>query len=84
MSDKNNYNGTDDSGQVCNESYCMKKSMEAKNVDSMTQALGYHDMSDLANTKPYPVQMSDGKDVRRNQQLGPQMPSPSHNDRSER
>jgi hypothetical protein len=83
MSNKNDYNGTDDSGAVKNESYCMP-SMQKENVSSMNDALGYHDMGDLANTKPYPVQMSDGEGVRRNSQLEPRMPASNKNDRSER
>jgi hypothetical protein len=66
------------SGQVENESYCMKKSWNARNVDQMTQAMGYHDMSDLANTPKAPTQM---KAEKRNVQLAPGMPSPGSNDR---
>ena len=79
---KNDYNGTDDSGAVRNESYCMP-SMEKDNTESMNKAMGYHDMSDLANTKPFPVQMNNEPGVRRNEQLSPQLPNPGHNDRSE-
>ena len=66
------------SGQVEGESYCMKKSWNARNVDQMTQAMGYHDMSDLANTAKPPTQM---KAEKKNVQLGPEMPGPGENDR---
>ena len=59
------------SGQVENESYCMKQSMQAKNVADMNAKMGYNDMSDLANTKPFPVAMNGAK---RNEQLGESMP----------
>lgn len=49
------------SGQVLNESYCMKKSVEAKNVDSMNVGYGYNNLADLANTKPYPASMQGAK-----------------------
>lgn len=61
--------GDGESGQVQNESYCMKKSFNAQNVDSMTEKMGYHNMSDLANTKKVPVQMTSAKS---NPQLGPE------------
>jgi hypothetical protein len=67
-------------GQVEGESYCMKKSWQARNVDEMTKAMGYHEMSDLANTPKPPTKMEGEK---RNTQLEPKMPSPMHNDRSE-
>ena len=56
-------------GQVENESYCMKKSWEARNVDSMSEKLGYHNMSDRANTAkaPTPVRAAD-----KNMQNGPE------------
>jgi hypothetical protein len=66
------------SGQVENESYCMKKSFQARNVDEMTQKMGYHDMSDLANTPKAPTAM---KGEKRNTQLEPNMPKASSNDR---
>ena len=56
-------------GQVENESYCMKKSFEARNVDSMSEAMGYHNMSDLANNAKAPVPMKADK---QNLQLGPE------------
>jgi hypothetical protein len=65
-------------GQVMNESYCMKKSWQAQNVDSMTEQMGYHDMSDLANTPRPPTQM---KAEKRNVQLEPRMPKANSNDR---
>lgn len=66
------------SGQVEGESYCMKKSFQARNVDSMTNAMGYHDMSDLANTPKAPTP---AKGEKRNVQLEPSMPKASANDR---
>jgi hypothetical protein len=48
--------------------YCMP-SEQKQNTDQMNQAMGYHDLADLANTKPFPVQM--GKE-KKNSQLGPQ------------
>jgi len=64
---KENY-GSD--GQVQNEKYCMKDSWQAKNVDETNKAMGYDDMSDLANTSrpPTPVRAAS-----RNPQLGPEM-----------
>lgn len=73
-------NGTTSYGAVENESYCMP-SMEKRNTEEMNNAMGYHDMGDLANTKPYPVQMNDSPGVRRNMQEGPSMPNASMNDR---
>lgn len=67
-----------DKGQVEYESYCMKKSWQARNVDEMTQKMGYHDMSDLANTPRAPTKMEGEK---RNMQLEPNMPLASSNDR---
>lgn len=64
-------------GQVENEQYCMKKSWQARNVDEMTQAMGYHDMGDLANTPKAPSQMQAEK---RNVQLDPKMPMAGSND----
>lgn len=54
-------------GSVSNESYCMP-SMQKKNVDQMNQAMGYDNMSDLANTKAFPVSMVGAKS---NEQEGP-------------
>ncbi len=67
-----------ENGQVENESYCMKKSWQARNVDQMTNAMGYHDMGDLANTPKAPTVM---KGEKRNSQLEPNMPKASSNDR---
>ena len=53
---------------VEHEAYCVN-SMQKRNTDQMNSASGYFDMSDLANTKPFPVQMSK---ERKNSQLGPQ------------
>ena len=55
-------------GAVEKEAYCMP-SMQKQNTDQMNNASGYHDLSDLANSKPFPVQM--GRE-RKNSQLGPQ------------
>jgi hypothetical protein len=65
---KDNY-GSD--GQVQNEKYCMKDSWQAKNVDETNAAMGFEDMSDLANTArpPTPVRAAS-----RNEQLGSDMP----------
>lgn len=76
MADYQNADGVN--GQVENEAYCMKKSWQARNVDEMTQKMGYHDMSDLANTPKAPTQM---KAEKRNVQLDPKMPGPGSNDR---
>jgi hypothetical protein len=58
-------------GQVSNKSYCMKDSVEARNVDEMNEAYGYNDKSNLANTGRPPTQM---KAATRNPQLGATMP----------
>lgn len=76
MSEYQNADGAN--GQVENEAYCMKKSFQARNVDSMTNAMGYHDMSDLANTPKAPTEM---KGEKRNSQLEPKMPKANANDR---
>jgi hypothetical protein len=76
MAEYSNADGV--SGQVENESYCMKRSWQARNVDQMTNAMGYHDMSDLANTPKPPTKMEGAK---RNEQLEPHMPNASENDR---
>ena len=65
-------------GQVENEQYCMKKSWQARNVDEMSNAMGYHDMRDLANT-PRPPNGLQGE--KRNVQLEPKMPKANENDR---
>ena len=69
MADYQNADGVN--GQVENESYCMKKSWQARNVDEMTNKMGYHNMSDLANTPKPPNSMQGAKS---NPQLSPQMP----------
>ena len=74
MAEYSNADGV--SGQVMNESYCMKKSWQAENVDSMNKAMGRFDMSDLANTPRPPTQM---KAEKRNVQLEPKMPAPNSN-----
>lgn len=68
------------SGQVEGEAYCMKKSWNARNIDEMNNKMGYHNMSDLANT-PKPA-TEGAKNSRSNPQLGPKADSPMHNDRS--
>jgi hypothetical protein len=74
-----NYDGLEAvNGQVENESYCMKKSWQARNVDQMTNAMGYHDMADLANTPRPPTKMEGAKE---NVQLEPHMPKANMNDR---
>ncbi len=55
-------------GAVEREAYCMP-SMQKRNTDMMNREAGYMDMSDLANTKPFPVDM--GRE-RKNSQLGPE------------
>lgn len=65
-------------GQVENESYCMKKSWEAKNVDQMTNAMGYHAKNDLANTDRPPTP---SKAMKSNPQMGPKSADTAKNDR---
>ena len=60
--------GSGDWGAVEHEAYCMP-SEEKRNVDSMSEKMGYHDMGNLANTKPWPAPM--GRE-HRNLQLGPE------------
>lgn len=64
-------------GAVENEAYCMP-SWQKRNVDEMTQKMGYHDMGDLANTPKAPTSM---KGEKRNVQLDPHMPNANQNDR---
>ena len=64
-----------DDKAVENTPYCMP-SMQKRNVEQMNNAMGYHDMSDLANTKPFPVNMTAAK---RNSQLDPKIPAPNKN-----
>lgn len=58
----------DSNGAVESESYCMP-SWNKRNVDSMTKDMGYHNMSDMANTPKPPVAM---KAAKSNPQMGPQ------------
>lgn len=55
-------------GAVEKEAYCMP-SMQKRNTEMMNNESGYHDMADLANAKPFPVDM--GRE-RKNSQLGPE------------
>lgn len=64
-------------GAVENEEYCMP-SWQKRNVDEMSQKMGYHDMNDLANT-PKPPNGLQGE--KRNVQLDPVMPQANSNDR---
>lgn len=66
------------SSQVENMSYCLKKSWNARNTDQMTNAMGYHDMGDLANTARPPTPV---KAAKSNPQMGPTSSSPKSNDR---
>jgi len=75
MADYNDADGV--KGAVENEQYCMP-SWQKRNVDEMSSKMGYHDMSDLANTGKAPTMM---KAEKSNPQLGPQMPDPGSNDR---
>jgi len=67
-----------ESSQVEGMSYCMKKSWNARNIDEMSMKMGYHDMSDLANTArpPTPVRA-----MKENKQMGPEAANASKNDR---
>lgn len=65
-------------GQVEGESYCLKKSFNARNTDEMTNKLGYHAMQDLANTPKAPTSMVGAKV---NDQSGPKAANVSKNDR---
>lgn len=65
MAEKYGYGAHD---SVEREAYCMP-SMQKRNTEQMNNAQGYHDLSDLANTKPFPVDM--GRE-RKNSQLGPE------------
>lgn len=67
-----------ESGQVMNESYCMKKSFNVRNVDEMNEKMGYHSMSDLANTPKAPTP---SKAMKSNPQVGPEAANSSKNDR---
>ena len=66
-----------DESQVENTPYCMEKSFQARNVKSMNEAMGYHNMSDLANCKAAPVSMVGAKE---NKQMSPEMPGENRYD----
>lgn len=66
-----------EAGAVENEQYCMP-SWNKRNVDSMTKAMGYHDMGDLANTSRPPTPVKAAKE---NKQMGPEAANSSKNDR---
>lgn len=53
---------------VQNEQYCVP-SMNKRNVDEMSTKMGYHDMSDRANTKPWPTSMQGA--TRNTQEMNP-------------
>lgn len=63
------YIGDGVEGQVENESYCMKKSWEARNNASTNDMMGYHKMNDRANVEHPPVRMVAKHD---NRQDGPE------------
>ncbi len=65
------------SGQVENDPYCMNKSFQSRNVKTMNNDMGYHDMSDLANTAKAPTPAT-GKVP--NAQVGPKIGNPKMND----
>jgi len=64
-------------GSVENESYCMP-GWQKRNVADMNQKMGYHNMSDLANTKRPPTPAPGEK---ANHQNGPKVANPSKNGR---
>jgi hypothetical protein len=73
-----------EAGQVENvkdRHYCMEKSWEARNNHEMNKDLAYNSMEDLANTA-HPATKMVG--AHRNEQEGPRLANPRHNDRSER
>lgn len=64
-------------GSVENEKYCMP-SFNARNIEGMNKAMGYENMSDLANTPKAPTAM---KAAKSNPQSGPKGADSSMNDR---
>lgn len=58
-------------GQVENTPYCMGKSWQSRNVKEMNDAMGYHNMADMANSSTPPTKMMGNT---RNEQLSPKMP----------
>ena len=69
------------SGQVENESYCMKKSFQARNVESMNEKMGYYNMADQANTAKPPTPVTGDKS---NKQLGPMAGKGTYNYNADR
>lgn len=67
-----------ESGQVENTNYAMKRSWQARNVESMNKDMKYNDLSDLANTARPPTPV---KAQKSNMQMGPKSADPSKNDR---
>jgi hypothetical protein len=70
MKDNGNY------GTVEGTNYCMD-SMNARNVKEMNNKMGYHNMSDMANTGKAPTKPTG---VATNAQHGPMAANPSKND----
>lgn len=68
MSDYNDASGV--KGSVENESYCMP-SWNKRNVEDMNTKMGFHNMSDRANSSTPPTRMTAAKS---NPQLSPRMP----------
>lgn len=65
-------------GQVEGESYCMKKSFNVRNTEEMNSKMGYHAMSDLANTPKAPTP---SRAMKENKQAGPEAANSMKNDR---
>lgn len=67
-----------EAGQVENESYALKKNFNARNTMEMNSKMGYHSMSDLANTPKAPTP---SRAMKSNPQVGPEAANASRNDR---